>query len=130
MSRHNQIKKFPNIVNGVMSGTSMIPSVISSVQFLDNIGLQFVWSGSPVGNFSVLISADYDPVTNNAGNWIPIILTFWNGSGFTTSAQIPTGLGSPYYLDLSLLSAPWIQVQYTNISGSGTLNAFLTAKAI
>jgi hypothetical protein len=128
--RHDQIRKAQTITNGVMAGTSTISSLITSIQFLDNIGLEFVWSGSPVGNFQVLISADYDPNQNIAGNWVPLLFTYWNGSSFVTSYLLPTSLGSPYYLDLALLSAPWIQVTYTNISGSGTLNTFLTAKAI
>lgn len=128
--RHNQIRKFQNIASGAMTGTSVVSSAISSIQFVDDIGLEWVWSGSPVGNFQVLVSADYDPNEEVAGNWVPLTFTYWNGSVFVTSQNIPTSMGSPYYVDLTLTSAPWVQVQYTNTSGTGTLNAFLTAKAV
>lgn len=128
--RHNQIRKCQNFTNAVMSGTSTVTSLTTSIQFLDDIGLEWVWSGSPVGNFQVLISADYDPNENIAGNWVPLLFTYWNGASFVTSYNLPTSLGSPYYIDLALLSAPYIQVTYTNTSGSGTLNGFLTAKAL
>jgi hypothetical protein len=113
-----------------MSGTSTITSLITSIQFLDDIGLELVWSGNPVGNFQVLVSADYDPNENITGNWVPILFTYWTGSAFVTDYNIPTDMGSPYYIDMSLLSAPFIKVTYTNTTGSGTLNGFLTAKAI
>lgn len=128
--RHNQIRKTQTITNGSMIGTSTLTSLITNIQFLDNIGLEWIWSGTPVGNFQVLVSADYDPNENIAGNWVPLLFTYWNGSSFVTSYLIPTSLLSPYYLDLALLSAPWMQITYTNTSGSGTLNTFLTAKAV
>jgi hypothetical protein len=126
--RHNQIRKTQNFTNASMSTSPT--SLITSIQFLDNIGLEWIWSGSPVGNFQVQVSADYDPNESIAGNWIPILFTYYNGSAFVTSYDIPTTMLSPYYLDLSPLSAPWIKVVYTNTSGSGTLNGFLTAKAL
>jgi hypothetical protein len=126
--RHNQIRKYQNFDNAVMSGSPA--SLISSIQFLDNIGIELIWSGSPIGNFQVLISADHDPNENIVGNWVPLLFTYWNGSSFVTSYLLPTTLASPYYIDLALLSAPYIQVTYANNSGSGILNGFLTAKAI
>lgn len=126
--RHNQIKKTQTFTNAVMSSSPS--SLITSIQFLDNIGYQLEWTGSPVGNFQVLISADYDPNQDIAGQWIPLLFTYYNGSAFITSYDIPTSMGSPYYIDLSFLSAPYLQVTYTNTSGSGTLNGFLTAKAL
>jgi hypothetical protein len=128
--RKDQIRKFQNFTNASMSGTTTITSLTSSVQFVDNIGLEWIWSGAPVGNFQVQTSIDYDPNETIAGNWVPLLFTYWNGSVFVTSYMIPTSLGSPYYLDIDVTSIPWIRVVYTNISGSGTLNGFLTAKAI
>lgn len=114
--------------------TTSITSPATSIQFLDDIGAQFNWTGAPVGTFSVQISADYaqDSEGNiqNPGNWISIIFTYWNGTIFVTSNSIPTTVGSPIYLDLALLSAPWIRFVYTSVSGSGTLNSFITAKSV
>lgn len=129
-SRKDQIRKFQNFTNASMTGTSVLTSITSSVQFLDNIGLQWQWSGSPVGNFQVQTSIDYDPNEDIAGTWPPLLFTYWDGAAFVTSYNVPTSLGSPFYLDIDVTSIPWLRVVYTNSSSSGTLNGFLTAKAI
>ena len=135
MPKKNQITKFQIISSGNMSVSSIVSSV-SSIEFLDDVGIQLNWSGSPTGTFSVQVSADYSqdtsspPNVTNAGNWAPLVLTYWTGSAFVTTTAIPTSLGSPIYLDLALLSAPWIRTVYTKTSGSGTLDAFITAKSV
>lgn len=117
-----------------MTGTAAITSPVTNIAYLDDIGIQFNWTGSPVGGFQVQVSADYAQDNNgnvtNAGNWVPLTFTYFNGTSNVTATSIPTSVGSPIYIDLALLSAPWIRAVYTNVSGSGTLNAFITAKAI
>lgn len=135
MRKNNPIQ-FPTIVAGAMTGTAVITSAVSSIRFLDNAGYQFSWTGSPSGTFAIQISADHqqDEFGNVtvAGNWVPIIFTYWNAgtSAFVTAASIPASVGSPIYLDLTLLSAPWIRAQYTNSAGTGTLSAFFVAKMV
>lgn len=111
-----------------------ITSAPTNIQMLDDVGIQFNWSGSPVGTLAVQVSADYAQDTQgnvtNSGNWVNLVFTYWNGTMFVTSTSIPTSVGSPVYLDMALLSAPWIRVVYTKISGTGTLNSFITAKEI
>lgn len=135
MAKKSQLTKFQSITNGDMSAASIISSV-SSIEFVDDIGVQFNWTGAPVGLFSVQISADYaqdtssPPNVQNTGNWIDLVLTYWNGSVWVTSTSVPTTVGSPIYIDLPLLSAPWIRAKYTKTSGTGTLQAFLTNKSV
>lgn len=135
-ARKNNLLKFNSIANGVMTGTTVLTSTVTSIQFLDDVGIQFNWTGSPVGTFQVQVSADHaqdgssPPNVTVAGNWAPLLFTYWNGSVFVTSYTIPTSLGSPIYLDMALLSAPWIRVVYTNASGTGVLNTFITAKEV
>lgn len=133
MSAKNTLLKFQNISAGDMS-TASLTSAVTNIQFLDNIGLQLNFTGSPTGTFEVQVSSDYaqDGQGNVqvAGNWIPLIMTYWDGATFVTTGDIPTSVGSPIYLDLALLSAPWIRVVYTRVSGSGTLNSFITAKSV
>lgn len=133
MPRKNHLGKFQTITNGNMASASVTSSV-SNIQFVDDVGYQFNFTGSPVGTIAIQVSADYsqDELGNvtNAGNWIPLTLTYWNGSVFTTSTSIPTSVGSPVYLDLALLSASWIRSVYTKTSGTGTINAFITAKSV
>lgn len=101
-----------------MSGN--LTSSVTSIQWMDNIGVQLVWTGSPVGNFFVDVSADYDANTNNPGNWTPIAL----------SPAPTTAAGSPIYIDMNQLSAPFIRVRYVSTSGSGTLTATITGKML
>lgn len=124
--RKNVLKKYQTVTNGDMSGN--ITSSITALAYLDNVGYQFNISGTPTGTLQVQVSADHaqDEFGNVtvAGNWVP--LTF-NGSA---NVVITAGSPSPIYLDLNQLSAPWIRAVYTATSGSGTLNAFITAKML
>jgi len=119
------MEKTQMIINGAMTGTSVITSNALNIRFLDNIGVQFNFTGTPTGSFQVLVSADHeqDPEGNVTvpGTFIPITLT---------PAPVASGVAGQIYIDLNQLSAPWMEVQYTNSSGSGTLNAFATAKSV
>lgn len=130
--RKNQLSSFKNY-DAVSMGASAT-STVTCIQFLDNIGVQLDWTGSPSGNFQVQVSANYsqDELGNviSAGTWVPLVLSYWDGSQFVTSTNIPTTLGSPVYLDLALLSAPYIRVVYTRSGGTGTLNGRITAKMV
>jgi hypothetical protein len=128
--RKNALLSFKSIVAGDMSQATVVSSVLD-IQFLDNIGMQFnVASGSPTGTITVEVSADYlqdslgNVITN--GNWITLLQP--NG----TPVQVSIVAGSPAqsYLDLQELSCPFIRAKYTRTSGSGSLNAFFTAKMI
>lgn len=133
--RKNNLLNYNTITAGDMSQASLT-STVTNIQFLDDIGCQFSWTGSPVGTIAIQVSADYaqdgmsPPNVTNAGHWIPLTFTYWNGSAFVTDTSIPTSVGSPVYIDLAFLSAPWIRAVYTKTSGSGTLTASITAKEI
>lgn len=119
-------KPYKVISNGDMSQSSLTSSY-TNIQGLDNVGYQVVFTGAPTGTFSVQISMDYQPGTSpnaepvNAGNWVSLPLS---------PAIIASGSGDVAYIDLNQMSAPWIRLVYTRTSGSGTLNAFIVAKAI
>lgn len=105
-----------------------ILSAVTSIAHLDNVGLQFNFTGAPVGTFNIQVSADYqeDAQGNvqNAGNWVTLVPP--------ALSSVPVAAGAPdsIYIDLNQLSSAWIRVQYAFTSGSGTLNAFLTAKMV
>lgn len=107
-----------------MSAAS-VTSAVTNIQFLDNIGYQFNFTGTPTGTFVIQVSADYaqDNQGNvtNVGNWIPISFT---------SPPVASGSPGTIYIDLNELSAPWIQAVYTKTSGTGTLNAYVTGKML
>lgn len=102
-----------------------VTGAVTNIQYLDNIGIQLNFTGTPVGTFHVQVSADYDQTAEgevvSAGNWINMTLS-----------PPPIASGSPdqIYIDILPTSAPWIRVVYTRTSGTGTLNGFITAKMI
>lgn len=125
--RKSNLKKFPTVVNGDMSAN--VTSPVTAIEFMDNIGIQINFSGSPVGNFQVQVSMDYNQDVNgnviDAGNWIAVPFP-----APVSSINLPTSVGSPIYIDLNQLSAPWIRLTYTATSGSGTLNSFICGKMV
>ena len=121
MSSRKNFLHYPIITNGDMSAAS-ITSAITNIQRLDNIGIQLNWTGAPVGTFAVQVSADYaqdiEGNVTNAGNWTPLALT----------PSPITALGSPIYIDIAQISAPWIRAVYTKTSGTGTLQTTIVGK--
>lgn len=111
-----------------------VTSPVTDIQFLDNIGIEFDFTGAPVGSFQVQVSASYSQDMNgnvqNVGSWSPVVVNYWDGTAMVTATAIPTSVGSPVYIDLNQLSSPFLRVVYTRVSGSGTLDCYLTAKMI
>lgn len=110
----------------VVTNASMaadVTSLITNIQFLDNIYYQAIWSAgsTPVGVITVEVSASYDPTTNTAGTWDALTLP--------VTANVSGNSGS-ISLDLNQLSMPWIRLKYTRTSGSGTLNVYMSAKEV
>ena len=125
MADHRKLTlNYQNIVNGDMSQASIV-SAVSSIAYLDNIGVQLSWTGTPTGTFAIQVSADYQQDQNknvtNVGNWIPLILS---------PAPAASGAAGTAYIDLNQLSAPWIRVVYTKTSGTGTLQGFINGKSV
>lgn len=122
--RKNTLPAYQIITAGDMS-TASITSAISNIQYLDNISLQLIWTGSPVGTFAVQGSLDHsqDSLGNvtNAGTW----------DGLTLNPA-PAAIGSAGHilLDLNELSFPWIRVVYTKTSGTGSLTAWIGGKML
>lgn len=123
MSRKSNLQSFKTFASVSMS--TSVTSSATNIAYLDNIGVQFNFSGAPVGTFQVQVSADYQQDTQgnvtNPGNWTALTLS-----------PSPAASGSPssIYIDLNQLSAPWIRTSYTTTSGSGQLSAFVTAKMV
>ncbi len=132
--RKNVLPVYQVIVAGDMSLTS-VTSSITEIKYLDNVGIQLQWTGSPVGYFQVQVSADHNENavgrgTTSTGQFVPLVVSFLSSGIMVQSTDIPTSSGSPIYLDLTQLSAPYIRVVYTKTSGSGTLSGYITSKMI
>jgi hypothetical protein len=125
MSAKTILKSYQVVLNGNM--TSNITSPPTNIQMLDNTGYSIAFSGTPTGTFSVQCSADYQPGTApteypmNPGTWTTLPLS-----------NPITAAGSPDngYIDLTLLSAPWIRLVYTASSGSDSLQVWVTGKSL
>lgn len=106
-ARKNLLQTFPIITAGNMTGN--LTSLVTSIEYLDNVGMQFNFTGTPSGTFAVQVSADYEQDTygnvTNSGNWISLSLN-----------PVPTasGAANSLYLDLNQLSAPWIRSTWTS----------------
>lgn len=116
---------FPDhiIVAGDMSASITGPAM--EVRNQDNIGFQLNWTGAPVGTFQVQISSDHKQDANGnitvAGNWVTLPLS---------PAITASGTPDTAYIDINQTSASYIRVNYTRVSGTGTLDAFITAKGV
>ncbi len=108
-----------------VSMTANITSSVTNIAYLDNIGVQFNFTGAPVGAFLVQVSADYNEDTQknviNPGSWTPLTLS---------PAPTASGSAATIYVDINQLSAPWIRSAYTATSGSGVLSTYVTGKMV
>lgn len=121
----NVLKPIPLFTSADMSGN--LTSGAVNIQFLDNVSMQLVFTGVPVGTFSVEGSLDYEAnpmapdVVLNAGNWTAITLT---------PPPTASGGSDSILLDLYGLSFPYLRLVYTATSGSGFLTALASCKSI
>lgn len=125
MASHKRLKKYQIFTAAVQSGTATITSNVVEIQYLDNVFLQLNSSGTPNGTFDVQVSSDHvEDIEGNvivAGNWISLVLS-----------PSPVLIGAPLNIgiDLNQLGASYLRVQYTNTSGSGIVNGFVSGKML
>jgi hypothetical protein len=106
---------------------SILQSFPTKVQMEDTIGYSLSWTGTPTGIFTVQCSADYSPGTFpsdypiNAGTWTNITLN---------APIVASGSADNGYVDLQLISAPWVRVVYTPSAGTGVLSAWVVGKSL
>lgn len=103
----------PVISAGVMTGTTVLTSIPIDAGFLDNISVQFVWSGTTVsGTLACQVSND-DVTWSTFTVTLPTISASNGGDGIASFADFP-------YKKL--------RFTYTNVSGTGVLNAYVVGK--
>lgn len=120
----NTLPKKQVVTSGDMSGG--ITSLVTAINYMDNIGYQCNFTGTPTGTFVVEVSADYSQQAPTetvvaTGNWIAVSLP---------ATPVASGVAGFIYIDLNQLSAPYIRLRYIASSGSGSLNAFVTGKSV
>ena len=121
MSDRPYIKPNPVIINGDMSGNVIsVPTILAQKS---GAGYDVIWTGAPVGTFSIEISNTYainaEGNVSNPGNWTPVTLS----SSITAS-----GTPDNAFINLAGLECYAVRLNYTYVSGSGTLNAVICSK--
>ena len=119
-------KNFLPVIQIITAGdmSADITGPATNISYLDNVAIQLNFTGTPTGTFSIQGSLDhkeYNGQIVNAGNFVP--LTF-------SSTLAASGAAGQILLDLNQLSFPYIRIVYTRTSGSGSLDAYISAKAV
>jgi len=119
-------KNFLPVIQVITAGdmSANVTGPATNISYLDNVAMQLNFTGTPTGTFSVEGSLDhkeYNGQIVNAGNFIPLSLA---------TTPVASGAAGQILLDLNQLSFPYIRIVYTRTSGTGSLDAFISAKAV
>lgn len=94
-----------------------------NIQYLDNVSVQLIFTGSPVGTFKIYGSLTYS--TN------PLTGVQSNAGTFTdTGIQAAVSAAGTVLFNLAGLAYPWIKVYYSSTSGTGSVDGYISAKAV
>lgn len=109
--------------NASMTGTGVNTSTEIDVSQAEIAAIELVWTGTPTGTFA--IQAGVQVLGGGAAGG--------TGAGVTWTSVIspaPTaaGAGGSHLINLSDIGFSKLRVEYTNSSGTGTLNGFITVK--
>lgn len=118
----------PVITNASMTTTTHSIGIEINQAFAFSI--QAVWTGAPVGNFTIEVSNDIVPLAAITGN--PVgpdpAANVVNWSTYTGSS-VPAGGAPGNWTWISQLGPyKWVRLAYTSTSGTGTLNASFFSK--
>jgi len=109
-TRINTYKQFDSVA---VSGTNTYTSISSHIGQMHNLAFQVIFTGTMSGTLQILFS-------NDNVNFTP-----WT---FSPALTQPTGSALSYLVNMSLMAFPYVQVKYTNASGSGTMSVSMTSK--
>jgi hypothetical protein len=99
------------IVDGAMVGS--ITSPATNILYMDRVGYQLSWAGTPTGDFTIEVS-------NDEVVWVELTLSV---------PVAAAGSADDAFIDVET-AAKFVRVKYTVGSGTGTLQAHITAKSI
>ena len=112
------------IPSGAMTGTTTITSQVFDVQSLEGAAFQPTWTGTPTGTLTVQVSLDYVPSPSGG---TPLNAGTWTNLG-ASIPQNPAGSAGNTYIPIYASCAAYIQLSYTNDSGSGVLGGMFIGK--
>ena len=102
------------IVNAETMGGSVTSGAIP-IDRLDNVGIQLQWTGTPTGDFYV------DGRVHDDAPWTELTLS---------TAVAAAGSASDALINLSGVPYQDLRLRYVRTSGTGSLNAWATAKQL
>lgn len=123
MSRKNTLKSSV-IVNGVSTASNFDTfSTPTNIDYLDNLGIQVVWTGSTVGVLEVYGSND------DASKSTTRLPVKWSKFEFGSTINVDT-TNSDLLIHMNQVPYSWIALKYTATSGTGTMTATITCKEV
>lgn len=122
MSSRPYLKPFQVITNGSMA--TSLTSTVTSIGQISQIGYTISWTGAPVGSFDIQVcnNAQFNSsgaYISGSGSWVSLPLT---------PAISAAGTADSGYADVIPTSAAFMRLAFTRVSGTGTLNAFVSGK--
>lgn len=93
----------------------------TNVNYLDNSGIQVLWSGTLLGQLKIYASNDQVQGTNLPTNWSEL--------DFGSSIVIDN-TNSDIIINMNQLPFSWIALEYISTSGTGSITAKLTTKMV
>lgn len=109
-TRFNLFTQFDAVA---VSSTATVNSPITEISQQHNIGLDIRFAGTMAGTLTV--NCSNDGVVFSALTFNPVL-------------SQPAGSNLNYLIDLNQVPFKWLQVSYTNATGSGTLTSILSSK--
>lgn len=88
--------------------------------------VQAVWTGAPVGDFTIETSCDLGVVNPATG----AITGLNNWSTYTGSSLAAGGGAGDFTWRINSVPDRWVRLKYTSSSGSGTVNVRFQAKGV
>jgi DMSO/TMAO reductase YedYZ molybdopterin-dependent catalytic subunit len=110
-------------IQGSLGAVSSTNTYVSSWQFVDSFErcmIQVVWTGTPVANVSVLISADPIPSIENYSSAAAAAPVNYD---IATSTTTSTSGKTILTYEITGTAANWIALQWVNVSGTGTIQS-------
>lgn len=111
---------FP-IATGQSMGASFNSTIIPLAQ-VEFLSIQAIWTGSPVGNFTLQTSCDQG--TDSQGDGVT------NWTTYTGSSQAAGGVAGDLTYGVTVTGDRWIRLVYTRTSGTGTVNIRCETKGV
>ncbi len=112
--------------NSAMTGVTTIKSQAFYMGKFSGCSFQPVWTGTPTGTFTVMISNDYNPAANGS-QVTPQNAGTWSNLG-ASIPQNPAGAPGNTFVPIYASCGYWIQLWYTNTSGVGVLSGTFAGK--